>query len=269
MTNLRFKPKSLDRQTIVFYGAITSISLASINLLAEKGSKVFICLAGEQSPIELTNSFADLVNPPIIVSHPTEDLKKYITSVDTWINFGGKTGVGYLMNSIQSDQRKVFEENFWIPREGSLMATQFMRRGGTIINLGSEISVSAQPLLSIYSSAKQALKVFTDSLRSELKDRKEPIEVCLVRPTMIDRPISELNDSSKMSTNLIIKNAKAILHCAESPQRDVYVGGPARLSAIIDTFFPEIKDVMAESKMKELKTNLKSSLNDFRREDGH
>ena len=294
MGNLKVKAKKINNQTIVFYGTMTAINIASITLALERGAQVLVCHS--DVPSDIKKHFNQFPRPPIFPGNEIEAIKDHTGQVDTWVNFGGKTGFGYLLNSTQELDRQIFEENFWIPRKGALMAINFMKEGGTIINLGSEISVSAQPLLGTFSSAKQALKVFTDTLRSELKDKDLPLEVCLVRPTIIDGSLASFaperfTDRSEAH----FTNAEAILACAEHPHRDIYVGGPARLTAIIDTFFPEVKDIMAESKMKELKKeshatenessvsefttfgvfkalkdNLKTSLKDFRKEDhGH
>ncbi len=293
MANYRVKPNKLNKQTIVFYGNMTAINLATIILTLEAGARVLVC--HDNIPSEIKEYFGQFPHPPIFSGNDIESLKDLTVEVNTWINFGGKTGFGYLLNSSLEHDRQIFEENFWLPRKGSLMALNFMKEGGTIINMGSEISVSAQPLLGTFSSAKQALKVFSDTLRSELKDKDVPVEVCLVRPTIIDGSLSAFSPeqfSARDGAPFI--NAEAILACAENPHRDIFVGGPARLTAIIDTFFPEVKDLMAESKMKELKKesqitrddnsvseittfgvfralkeNLKTSLKDFRKEDGH
>lgn len=131
--------------------------------------------------------------------------------------------------------------------------------------------MAAQPLLGIYSATKHAVKAVTDALRSELRDRNIPIEVTLIRPTAIDTPFAEhaKNDLNAGEPSLPSPMyspdvaAEAILKNAENPQRDVYVGGPAKLSAIIDTFFPQVKDMVSETRMKEMK---KGTVTDHREE---
>jgi short-subunit dehydrogenase len=166
-----------------------------------------------------------------------------------------------------------FDTNFWGARMGChLPALAMKENGGVIINLGSEISVSSQPLREITSASKHALKVFTESFRVELRHEGIPVEVCLIRP-------------SGRETSHPDVTATSILKCAEFPQRDVYVGGPARLSSILDTFFPKVIDMITEVRFKELKKektetstlgaiqalkdNFKPSFKEGRKEDGH
>lgn len=273
MSSQKFKPKLLKDQTIVITGATSGIGLSTARMGSEKGANVVLAARNEEELKRLEKEIngngpgkALAVNCDV---SNFEDLKNLVLAatqrfgrIDTWINNAGTSIYGYLMDSDINDEKKLFETNFWGARYGAQLAVEHMKEhGGVIINLGSEVSVAAQPLLGMYSASKHALKAFTEALRSELRDKNYPIEVCLIRPTAIDTPFADhgLNrlDQGEPSLPSPLYHpdvaASAILKCAENPQRDVYVGGPARLSAIIDTFFPTVKDMMAETRMKELK----------------
>lgn len=250
MSNFKFKPKPLSDQTIVITGASNGIGLATALMAARKGAKVALAARNGEALDETVKQIlkdggkaiaitTDVSNETEMKSLKEKVLREFGT-IDTWINNAGTSIYGYLLDSDLTEEKKLFETNFWGARIGSLLAVEAMKeKGGVLINLGNEVSVAAQPLLGMYSASKHALKAFTEALRSELRDCDIPVEVCLVRPTAIG-----LHPDAA---------AEAILKCAENPQRDVYVGGPARLSAILDTFFPKVKDMMAETKMKELK----------------
>lgn len=271
MSNLRFKPKALKDQTIVITGASSGIGLATARMAAQKGAKVVLGARDKDDldriTAEIKKSGGKALGVVCDVTKP-EDLNNLSAKaaafgdIDTWINNAGTSIYGYLLDTDIEEERKLFETNFWGVRIGSQIAVDQMKEhGGVLINLGSEVSVAAQPLLGMYSATKHALKAFTDALRSELRDKEIPIEVCLIRPTAIDTPFPQhaanrLDEGEPSLPSPLYHPdvaAEAILKCAENPQRDVYVGGPARLSAILDTFFPQVKDMMAESKMKDLK----------------
>jgi short-subunit dehydrogenase len=248
----KFKAKPIDQQTIVMTGT-SAIGLAVARLAAEKGARVVL---GGRSDTELQNISEEVsragghiltvktdVTKRSDLERLCEKATEHFGQIDTWINNAGSSIYGYLLDTDIADEKKLFDINFWGARLGSHIGVLAMKsHGGVLINMGSEVSVTAQPLLGMYAATKQAIKAFTDALRSELRDKDLPIEVCLVRPTSIESEGADLA-------------ATAIIKCAENPQRDVYVGGPARLSAIIDTFFPTVKDMMTESKMKELKSS--------------
>lgn len=268
----KFIPKPIKEQVILITGASSGIGLATAKMAAQEGASVIL---SSRNLEELENCVKEIRSQggkaiPVKADVSSfEDLKylrreaiKTFGRIDTWINNAGTSLYGYLQDTKFEDEKKLFEINFWGTRMACALAVdELSRKGGIIINLGSEVSVAAQPLLGMYSASKHALKAFTDSLRSELRDRNIPIEVCLIRPTAIDTPFPD------HATNLLPNGepslpgpvyhpevaARAILKCAVNPQRDVFVGGPAKLSAVIETFFPQVKDLMAETRMKELK----------------
>lgn len=288
MSAAKFIPKNLSDQVIVITDASSRIGLEMAKQAAAKGAKVVLGARSREDIDDLADEInthpgraiavtTDVSKMSDLVNLKNKALAKF-GRIDTWINNAGISLYGYLLDSDLNEERKLVETNFWGTRYGSQVGVEAMlEQGGVLINFGSEVSVAAQPLLGIYSSSKEALKAFTDALRSELRDKDFPVEVCLLRPASI-------SDENPVDT------AAAVLKCAEHPQRDVYVGGPARLSAILDTFFPQVKDMVAETKMKEmkkeetedtsneittlgvlktLKDNLKSSLKEIRKNDSH
>src|SRR5699024_4779571 len=156
--------------------------------------------------------------------------------IDTWINDAGVAIIGKLMETDEDDARRLFEVNYWGMVHGSKIAVKYMKdSGGTLINIGSIESIVAVPLHGIYSSAKHAIKSFTDTLRMELEKDDMPINVTLIKPSGIATPIGE------HAKNLTGKRtalpppvyepevaAEAILFCAENPRRSFTVGGAGR-----------------------------------------
>lgn len=88
----------------------------------------------------------------------------------------------------------------------------------------------------------------------EIRQQKLPIEVVLVKPSSIDTPYYRSHARNYLSH--APKNpppvydpqlvARAILHCAEHPRRDIYVGAAARLLAICGAVLPRVTDVVME-----------------------
>ena len=63
--------------------------------------------------------------------------------------------------------------------------------GGVIINIGSQTSLRAAPLLGMYSAAKHAVKGYTDALRMEFEHDGVPIWMTLVAPGPINTPFPQ------------------------------------------------------------------------------
>jgi hypothetical protein len=129
-------------------------------------------------------------------------------------------------------------------------------RGGVIVNVGSEVSDRAVPLLGIYSASKHAVRGYTDALRMELEHDGVPIWVALVKPGPIDTPFPQ------HAANYMDREPKhvppayppeevahAILKCAEKPIREVTVGGVPRLQVALGTVAPRLTDLVMERQM--------------------
>ena len=175
---------------------------------------------------------------------------------DTWINNAAVAIYGRLEQVAIEDQRRLFEVDYWGTVYGSLAAVRHFRdcfkdhKGtGTLINIGSVLSDRAIPLQGTYSAAKHAVKAFTDSLRMELEEKGFPICVTLVKPTSIDTPYTHhaknyMDQEPSLPPPVYAPEvvARTILHCAEHPKRDVYVGGGAKMIELAGRYAPRLTD---------------------------
>jgi short-subunit dehydrogenase len=171
---------------------------------------------------------------------------------DTWVNNAGVSVYGRLEVVPLADQRRVFETNYWGVVHGSLVALRHLRdRGGAIINVGSVLSERAFPLQGAYSASKHAIKGFTDALRMELIHDRVPVAVTLIKPTAIDTPYARHAESylDRQPTNPPPNYApdivaRAVLHAAAHPVRELNVGGSGRLLEILDHWLPALTDTI-------------------------
>jgi short-subunit dehydrogenase len=146
--------------------------------------------------------------------------------------------------------RQLFETNFWGTVHGCKIAAKHLRaKGGAIINVGSLTSDRAFPVQGIYSASKHAVKGFTDALRTELAHEGAPISVTLVKPASIGTPmpqhVRDLHDrEAKFPPPVYAPEevAKTILHAAEYPVRDAFVGGGARMMSLLEGVAPKLLD---------------------------
>jgi hypothetical protein len=150
--------------------------------------------------------------------------------------------------------QKLFDTNVWGLVYGSLEAAKHLRlRGGAIINIGSILSETTAIHQTIYSASKHAVKGFTDGLRMELELDEAPIHVSLVKPAAIDTPYT-LNAKNYMDHELQHAPpayapdlvAEAILHCAETGQREVTVGGGGKMINAMNHYAPGLADLFME-----------------------
>lgn len=261
------KLKSLAEQTIVITGATSGIGLTTARMAAERGAKLVLAARNEDALEKLTDEInssggeaifvgADVGNEGDINKIAAEAIVKF-GNFDTWINNAGVSIYGKMEDVPTKDFRQLFETNFWGVVYGSLTAARHLKlNGGALINVGSTLSDRAIPLQGMYCASKHAVKGFTDALRMELEAENAPISVTLIKPAAIDTPYK---DHAKNYLKQEPENpppvyapetvAEAILHCAENPTRDVFVGGGGKALSFFGKFASRTTDKVMEMTM--------------------
>jgi short-subunit dehydrogenase len=257
---MRLRLKKLSSQVIVITGASSGIGLVTARMAARRGAKLVLVARNEEALKQLVSELreqgGEAVYCAVDVANESdmrrvaEHAMTYFGRIDTWINNAGVSIFGRNEEVSLEDKRRLFETNFWGMVHGSLIATHYMRRqGGALINIGSAFSDRAAPLQGIYAASKHAVKGFTDSLRIELEEEGVPISVTLIKPASVATTFLA-NAKNYMDVHPMLPPpvyapelvAQAILHAAEHPQRDLYVGGAAKLLAMGGYYFPRLMD---------------------------
>lgn len=264
----RFTPKPLKDQVIVITGASSGIGLATAREAARRGAKVVLASRNGEELHHITDEIraaggsaiavaADVADPDA-VDRIGDTAAREFGGVDTWVNNAGVSIYGKLTDIPLADKRRLFDVNFWGVVNGCRTAVRLIRNhGGTIINVGSEVSDRAIPLQGIYSASKHAVKGYTDALRMELEHDELPIFVTLVKPSAINTMYPEharsyLEEGVPALPPPVYAAevvAGAILHCAEKPLRDIIVGGVGKTQVVLSYLAPRLTDRFMERAM--------------------
>ena len=261
------KLKSLDNQVLVITGATSGIGLCTARMAAKRGARLVLAARNEVALQKLTSEInvsggnavyvaADVGSEGDIKKIAAEALNKF-GNFDTWINNAGVSIYGKLEEVPIEDFRQLFETNFWGVVYGSLVAARNLKiEGGALINVGSTLSDRAIPLQGMYCASKHAVKGFTDALRMELEAENAPVSVTLIKPAAIDTPYKEhaknYMDSKPENPPPVYAPetvAEAILHCAENPVRDVFIGGAGKAASMAGHYAPRLTDKYMENVM--------------------
>ncbi|WKB51175.1 SDR family oxidoreductase [Eleftheria terrae] len=255
---LRLKP--LNQQTIVVTGASSGIGLATAQMAAQRGARVLLVARDEAGLEQATRDIVAQGGEAMYVVADVgrrEDLQlvadtaiEQFGGFDTWVNNAGVSIWGKLEDVRDRDHQRLFETNFWGVVYGSTIAAAHLRgKGGAIINLGSMASDRALPLQGMYSASKHAVKGFTDSLRMELEEEGTPISVTLIKPAGIGTPFTahakNYTDREPKLPPPVYRPedvAEAILHAAEHPRRDLFVGSASKMMSSISNHTPRLLD---------------------------
>ena len=254
---MAIKLKPLDQQVIVITGATSGIGLATAKAAHKAGARLVLA-ARSQADLdtvarELGSRVAVVaadVADPAAVHRIHEAAHSNFGALDTWVNNAGVGMWGKLEQGKLEDFKKLYETNFWGIVNGSLEAIKHLKKyGGALINLGSVVSDVAVPIQGMYASSKHAVKGFTDALRIELADEKAPVSVTLIKPAAINTPFPDharnyLAEKPKLPQPVYAPEevAKAILHAATHPVRDIYVGGGGKLMSTTNKYAPGVMD---------------------------
>jgi short-subunit dehydrogenase len=254
------KLKPLSEQIIVITGASSGIGLATARRAAEHGASLMLCARNEEAlqrvvaDISANGGRAAYMVADVCNREDVERLAQHAIDVygriDTWVNNAGVALYGRLEDVPLEDKRQLFETDFWGVVHGCAAAIPHLRRhGGALINLGSVASDRAFPLQGIYSAAKHAVKGYTDALRMELEHDHAPISVTLIKPAAIDTPYLDharnyMDAESSFPPPVYAPEivADAILHAAQHPIRDIYVGSASRAMSFGSHHAPRLMD---------------------------
>ncbi len=261
--------KPLKYQTVVITGATTGIGLATARMAARRGAQCVLVARDEDALRQLADEIERRGGTAIFVAADVGDPEQArdiaqtaierFGGFDTWINHAGVSVFGQMLDIDPDDHHRLFDTNFWGVVNGSLEAARYLHKrtgkyGGAIINLGSLVSDRAIPVQGMYSTSKHAVKGFTDAFRMELEAAGAPVSVSLVKPASIATPFPQhakntMDEEPTLPPPLYEPEvvARSILHCAENPTRDVYVGGAAKLIAMLGHFAPRLTDMILEA----------------------
>jgi short-subunit dehydrogenase len=262
---MRVHLKSVEDQIIVITGATSGIGLATAKMAARRGARLVLVGRDEKALRDIETSIrrdggevifvvADVADEDAMMTVAETALREF-GGFDTWVNNAGVSIYGKVQETSMEDHHRLFDTNYWGTVIGSrIAATHLRHQGGALINVGSVLSDRAVPLQAAYCASKHAVKGFTNGLRMELEADGAPVSVTLIKPAAIDTLFEEhakslinaepLNPPPVYAPELV---ARAILHAAAHPTRDLIVGGAGKLISLSEKVASRLTDRIMEA----------------------
>src|SRR4051794_29374648 len=256
--SMRVHLKPVEDQIIVITGATSGIGLATAKMAARRGARLVLVGRDEKALRDIETEIrrdggeaifvvADVADEEAMMAVAETALREF-GGFDTWVNNAGVSIYGKVEETSMEDHHRVFDTNYWGVVIGSrIAATHLRRHGGALINIGSVLSDRAIPLQTAYCASKHAVKGFTDGLRMELEADGAPVSVTLIKPGAIDTMFEEharsltgsepFNPPPPYAPEVV---ARAILHAAGHPVRDLVVGSMGKLMSLSEKLAPRL-----------------------------
>ncbi len=183
----------LDGKVAVITGATSGMALATAKLFVAEGAYVFITGRRQDKLDEAVASIGSNVTAVQGDAAKLDDLDRLYETVkrekgkiDILFASAGQGELGKI-GEITEEQ---FDKTFGVNARGTLFTVQkalpLLSNGGSIILNGSIASLKGMPAFSVYAGSKAALRAFTRSWVTDLKDRH--IRVNVLSPGTIDTP---------------------------------------------------------------------------------
>lgn len=256
------KLKPIQEQVVVIVGANSGIGRETALQFAQRGAKVVV--AGRSLPA-LTALASEIRSGGGEASAHAADVSQFeqmqslvehaiafYGRIDTWVHAAAVSLYAPFQQTRPDEFRRVIEVNLLGQAYGAMAALPYLKQtGGALIHIGSVESKRGFPLHSAYSASKHGMIGFIDALRVELMHDKTPVSVTTILPAGINTPFFD-----KTLTRLGVKPrpsppvyepelvARAILHAAEHPVRELYVGGAGRMIAWMHRLAPKQTDLL-------------------------
>lgn len=254
-------PKAIHDQVVVITGASSGIGREAALQFGKRGASVVLAARNETALQEVANEIragggrayvapTDVADMEQVEHLATEAINAF-ARIDTWVNNAAIGMYALVEETTLEEFARILQVNVMGVIAGSKAAMTHMKRQGygTIINIGSVLSHRSIPLQVAYSASKHAVKGFTEGLRLELRRDYPDIHVTLISPASINTPYFS-HARSKLGVHPQpyppayppSLAAESIVHAAEHPTRDIYVGGASMMITLMNRISPTFTD---------------------------
>jgi NAD(P)-dependent dehydrogenase (short-subunit alcohol dehydrogenase family) len=254
--------KPISGQVMVITGASSGIGLATAREAARRGAKLVLASRNEAALRTLVDELRGQQHEALFVvadvgkeSDVDEIARQAIARFgrfDTWVNNAGVTVYGAVDQPSMEENRRLFDTNFWGVVHGSLAASRHLREhGGAVVTVASMLSDVSLPMQGMYCASKHAIKGFINSQRMEMERSGAPVSYTLIKPASINSMLPEharnyMPNKPDLPPPLYAPRvvADAILHAAQHPVRDLFVGEPAVAGTTLGYLAPGLSDLL-------------------------
>jgi NAD(P)-dependent dehydrogenase (short-subunit alcohol dehydrogenase family) len=255
------EPEEVEPMIVVITGASAGVGRATARAFAADGWDVALLARGdaglEAAAAEVRSAGGRALPIPLDVADAdaveaaAERVENELGPIDVWVNDAMESVFAPVDEITPDEYRRVTEVNYLGYVHGTLAALKRMkaRDRGVIVQVGSALAYRSIPLQAAYCASKHAIVGFTDSLRSELIHDRSHVRVTAVHLPAVNTPQfgwvrSRLPRRAQPVPPIFEPEvpARAILHVAKHPRRELFVGMSTLEAVWGQKFVPGILD---------------------------
>jgi NADP-dependent 3-hydroxy acid dehydrogenase YdfG len=171
--------------------------------------------------------------------------------IDVWVNDAMVSVFAPVKEMKPEEYRRVTEVDYLGYVYGTMAALRHMlpRDRGHVIQIGSALVYRSIPLQSAYCASKAAIRGFTDSLRCELHHDRSRVALSMVQLPAVNTPQFDVVRSRMPNLPQPVPPiyqpeviARAVLHVADHPARELWVGWSTVKAILGQRLFPGLLD---------------------------
>jgi NAD(P)-dependent dehydrogenase (short-subunit alcohol dehydrogenase family) len=248
-------------KTVVVTGASAGVGRAAAKAFGSRGDRVALLARGEEGlaaaarEVEQAGGTALAISVDVAdaaaVEAAAERIERELGEIDVWVNCAMTAVLKFVHETPADEFRRVMEVDYLGYVHGTQSALARMRRRdrGVIVQVGSALSYRAIPLQASYCAAKFAIRGFTDSLRTELLHEGSKIKLTMVQLPGINTPqFTWVRTTLRRHPQPVPPifqpevAADAIVHCADHPRREFWLGLNTAIIIASNHLAPRIAD---------------------------
>jgi short-subunit dehydrogenase len=251
----------LKGKVVVVTGASAGVGRATVRELAHRGAHVGLIARGQErleaAAAEVRAAGGRACVAPADVSdaealeRAAQQIEDALGPIDVWVNSAMTAVLAEVKDTSAEEFKRVTEVVYLGSVHGAQVALRRMlpRERGVIVQVGSALSRRGIPLQATYCASKHALKGFADSLRAELLHNDAKVQFTLVQLPGLNTPQfgwvrTRLHRHPQPVPPIYQPEvaARAIVHAAEHPRREYWVGGSTVYTILGEKFVSGLMD---------------------------
>jgi NAD(P)-dependent dehydrogenase (short-subunit alcohol dehydrogenase family) len=255
--------KPLTDQVVVIMGASSGIGRETARRFARKGARVAISSRSEAGLKDLADDIGQNGGCAIPITADTsifeqvrrlaERTEAEFGGIDTWVQVAGINLYAKFEDTTPEEWQRIIDVNLNGQAFGVMAALPCLKRRGrgAIICVSSVEARRSFPYQAAYSASKHGITALCEALRLELQHDGASISVTEILPATINTPLFE---HARTKLGVVPQGpppvyppesvAKAIVHAAVHPEREIAVGGAAKALILGEGVSPALMDKM-------------------------